>query len=287
MKKPFILLIATALTLILASLACSIQNVQMQTIDTRVVNIDEPLPPDGGTAELVFQMTGGEFTIVPGADGLVNGSINYNVEQWEPEFTRSENHYEIKQADPFRITGLPSKDIINTWYLTLTRAIPLDLSIEGGASENEYDLSGLQLTNLRIVQGASDSVIRFDAPNPLSLENFTFTTGASSAEIYGLGYANFETMNMSSGAGDYTLDFGGGLSHDATVNIKSGISNITIIIPAGIQAVVVNEGTVSNINTRGTWLVQDNTYTTLDEGFVLTINLDMSVGNVTLVQGEQ
>jgi hypothetical protein len=125
-------------------------------------------------------------------------------------------------------------------------------------------------------------MIWFDTPNPLNMEEFVFTTGASSAKLYGLANANFATMTMSSGAGDYTLDFSGTLSQDSVVDIKAGISNITIIIPAGMRAVVNNEGTVSNINTKGTWLVTDDTYTTLEEGLTLTINLDMAVGNVNL-----
>jgi hypothetical protein len=94
-------------------------------------------------------------------------------------------------------------------------------------------------------------------------------------------------MDFSAGAGDYTLDFTGALSHDAIVNVKATISNITIIVPTGTRAVVINEGTVSNINTRGVWLLNDETYSTLDEGHTLTIHLDMAVGNVTLIQGSQ
>jgi len=114
------------------------------------------------------------------------------------------------------------------------------------------------------------------------MEDFSFKTGASSAELLGMGYANFTTMTFSAGAGDYTLDFTGALAHDATVNIKSTISNIRIIIPAGMKAVIVNKGTVSNINTEGTWMLNDDTYNTLVEGYTLTIILDMAVGNVTL-----
>jgi hypothetical protein len=115
------------------------------------------------------------------------------------------------------------------------------------------------------------------------MEEFSFTTGASSAKLYGLANANFEAMTMSAGAGDYTLDFtGSSLSQDTKVDIKAGISNITIIIPAGMKAQVYNRGTVSNINTQGTWLLTDNIYSTLNEGFTLTINLDMAVGNVNL-----
>lgn len=283
MKKQ---LIAVILVLVLASFACSLQNIQMETIDNQMVNIFEPLPNNTNETELVFNMTGGEFNLSPGAEGLVNGTIAYNVEQWEPEFTRSDNYFEIDQVNPFQISGIPTGDVINRWDLILTSALPLDLSIEGGASENNFDFSGLQLSNLKIRQGASDTTITFDEPNPITMEELSFTTGASSAKIYGLANANFTILNMSSGAGDYTLDFGGVLTQDATVNIKAGISNIRIIIPAGMKAVVNNEGTVSNIDTRGTWLVTDDTYTTMQEGLTLTINLDMAVGNVNLVHEE-
>ena len=97
------------------------------------------------------------------------------------------------------------------------------------------------------------------------------------------GKCNFNTLDFSAGAGDYTLDFTGTLTHDASVDIKATISNITIIIPAGMKAVIINDGTVSNINTEGTWLLSDDTYTTVQEGPTLTINLSMAVGNVTLI----
>lgn len=283
MKKQVIFAI---LGLVIAAMACSIQNIEMKTIDTQVMNINEPLPEDLAGTELIFNMTGGKFDITPGAEGLVNGSITYNVEQWEPEFTRSNYYYEIKQRNAFNITGIPTGNIKNHWELALSTVLPLDLTIEGGASENTFDFSGLRLTQLNIVQGASDTTIRFDTPNPVLMQDFIFKTGASSAKIYGLGNANFVSMNMSCGAGDYTLDFGGSLAQDSTVDIKSGMSNITIIIPADMNATINNQGTVSNINTQGTWLVQNETYQTMVVGPTLTINLDMAVGNVNLIHEE-
>jgi len=280
MKKQLIL---PVLALIIAGIACSIQNVQMETIDTQIVEISEPLPGNNDETKLVFQMTGGEFSINPGTEGLVEGTITYNVEQWEPEFTRSSNLFEIKQVEPLRITGIPSDEVKNKWDLSLTRNIPINLQIEGGASDNDFDFTGLQLTNLTIKQGASDTSIRFDSPNPIVMEELSYTTGASSAEILGLGFANFKRMTLSGGAGDYTLDFTGALSQDAVVDIKAGISNITIIIPAGMNAIIINKGTISNINSEGTWLLTDDTYTTMEEGMTLTINLDMAVGNVNLI----
>ena len=283
MKKP---IISVIIVLFMATLACSLQNIRLETIDPQIVFINEPFPQDSQAAELVFKMTGGKFTITPDAEGLVNGSIKYNVEPWQPEIIRRDNYFEIRQVNPFRVTGIPLGDVENTWELALTNTLPLNLTIEGGASENLFDLSGLQLTKLKITQGASETTLRFDTPNPGVIEDLTFTTGASSAKIYGLGNANFRQMTMSCGAGDYTLDFTGTLLQDTQVDIKAGVSNITIIIPAGMRAVVINKGTVSNVNSQGTWLLTDQTYTTLNEGYTLTINLDMSVGNVNLIHEE-
>jgi hypothetical protein len=283
MKKQ---LIAVILILFMATLACSLQNLRLETIDPQIVLISEPLPQDRLVTELVFKMTGGKFIITPDAEGLVNGSIKYNIEPWQPEIIRSENYFEIRQVNPFRLTGIPFGDVENTWELALTNALPLNLTIEGGASENLFDFSGLQLTRLKITQGASDTTLRFDTPNPGLIEDITFTTGASSAKLIGLGNANFKRMTMSSGAGDYTLDFTGTLLQDTRVDIRAGVSNITIIIPAGMRAIVINQGTVSNVNSQGTWLLTDQTYTTLNQGYTLTINLDMSVGNVNLIHEE-
>lgn len=280
MKKQLIFVI---IALALSSFACSISNIEMKTIDTQTVMIDEALPTNLGETELAFTMTGGTFNITPGSTKLVSGAINYNVEDWEPQFTRSNNLFEIKQVNPYRISGIPTSDIVNEWNFALSSLLPLSLSIEGGASENDFNLTGLQLTSLKIIQGASKTSVNFDLPNLVVMDEFIFTTGASSAKITGLGNANFNTMSFSAGAGDYTLDFAGTLSHDATVDIKATISNITIIIPAGMKAVIINDGTVSNFNTEGTWLLSNDTYTTMEEGPTLTINLDMAVGNVTLI----
>jgi hypothetical protein len=283
MKKQ---LFIVSIALLLTTLACSFQNFQLQTIDPQIVFVSEPLPANPALTELVFMMTGGEFTISPGAEGLVSGTIKYNVEQWQPEFNRRDNYLEIRQTNPFRLDGIPFGDVENTWELALTDALPLNLTIEGGASENSFDLTGLSITKLRIMQGASDTTIHFDVPNPSRMEDFSFTTGASSAKIYGLANANFEQMTFSGGAGDYTLDFGGTLAQDAVVNIKAGVSNFTLISPEGMHASINYQGSVTNVNTRGTWLVTDQTYATLNDGYTLTINLDMSVGNVTLIYEE-
>jgi hypothetical protein len=283
MKKQ---LLAAIFVLLFAGFACSIQNLQMETSEMRTVEISEQLPENLNETDILFQMSGGEFVLKPGAQNLVNGMIVYNIDQWEPEFTRSENKYQIKQTNPLKITGIPSDETINRWELALSTAVPINLTIEGGASDNIFDLTGLQINNLSIVQGASETTLLFDQPNPVRMETLSFTTGASSAKLFGLANANFNAMSFSGGAGNYTLDFTGNLTQDTFVELKAGASNIKIIIPAGMRAQVNNLSSVSVFNTEGTWLLTNDTYTTLEEGYLLTINLNLTVGNVTLIHGE-
>jgi hypothetical protein len=103
-------------------------------------------------------------------------------------------------------------------------------------------------------------------------------------ELIGLGHANFETLTFSGGAGDYTLDFTGELQRDATVKISAGLGNLRIVIPAGTMAQVAVTGAITNINTQGTWTVNDKRYETSGSGPTLTIEVDMGLGNLTLVR---
>ncbi len=280
MKKP---VVAMIIALLLSTVACSIKGSSFDAIEPQIVFINEELPQAKQEAELNFKMGAGRFIISPGADGLVNGTIKYNAKQFEPKFTRSDGLFEIKPSKSFEIKSFPFNDLENTWELNLTDAIPLRLNIEGGASENVFDFSGLQLTQLNINQGASDTKVYFNSPNPVSLDNFSLSTGASSTKIYGLGNAHIRNMNISFGAGDYTLDFSGALTQDMNIDIKAGISNITIIIPSDMKSVIQNTGTVTNINSKGTWMLTDKTYSTPNDGFTLTITLNMAVGNVNLI----
>jgi hypothetical protein len=75
-----------------------------------------------------------------------------------------------------------------------------------------------------------------------------YSTGASTVKLIGLANANFSTLTFSGGAGNYTLDFSGDLQQDAVVTIDSGLGNLSLIIPEGVNANVKLEGAAVNIN---------------------------------------
>jgi len=80
-----------------------------------------------------------------------------------------------------------------------------------------------------------------------------YETGASNVSLIGLANANFVNMEFDSGAGNYTLDFSGTFQRDASVNIETGVSNMTLVIPTGIPVRITVDGGLSNVTFGSGW----------------------------------
>ncbi len=203
----------------------------------------------------------------------------------KPVIDRGVGSLSIEQEFNWDKLPVDLDNTINEWDLKLG-AKPMDLTINGGAYEATFDLSGLALTSLSINEGASSTEVLFSEPNPETMESLTYHTGASQVSIMGLGNANFKQMEFSSGAGSYTLDFGGSLKQDASVRINSAVSEVKIIVPKGMACQVDVTDGVSNVNISGTWTNKDKVYSTTGEGPTLFIRIQMGLGNIVLMQSE-
>jgi hypothetical protein len=124
--------------------------------------------------------------------------------------------------------------------------------------------------------------LSFSEPNPSTMTLFRYETGASKVKLTGLANANFGTMDFNSGAGDYTLDFGGTLRRDATATISSGLSNLIVVIPSGTPARITVDSGASNISAGPGWSQAGNVYSQAGSGPALTIVIKTGAGNVTL-----
>ena len=290
MKRALLLII---IMLTLPSLACSITlptPPQVTTGPTQTVAISEPLP-SSATADnpvnVELRMGAGELKLVGGADGLAEGDIEYNVPDWKPTVTNTDGKLIIEQgpSKDHTTSWFPGKDneIVNNWDLKLGNA-PMNLTVSAGAYQGTLDLSGLPLRGLAVNDGVSDSEVTFDEANPQVMDKLTYSTGASSVKLNGLGYANFKKMTFKGGAGDYKLNFAGELQQDATVEVSAGMSSIRIEIPSGMKATVEVSGGMKSVTTEGTWTTHTNSYeTTGDSKYALTITVDIGMGSLTLV----
>lgn len=274
---PFIAILA------LTTLACGINVPKPPTPGPEVTEDINVAYPAAGEINLNLKFGAGELTLNPGASVLVDGTATYNYDQLKPEVTTDGGDVEILVGDGnFDVfTGL--NNIKNEWDLKLGDQ-PMNLSIDSGAYEGIFELGGLALTRLEINDGASDVEISFSEPNPVEMSTFTYNTGASDVKITGLGNANFSLMDFSAGAGDYTLEFSGELQRDASIKIETGLSNMIIIVPEGVDAVVTVQGGLSNVNAGSGWDRSGSDYVQKGEGPTLTFVIEMGAGNLTLAR---
>jgi hypothetical protein len=281
-KKP---LLAVFMVLALVTLACGITiPVQVKTGPTVTDTIDVPYTPGNTQAYAVTLSFGaGNFTLKPGAEGaVVSGTATYNVEDFKPKVTINQNVIHVEQGN-LKLGGIPNfkNNIRNDWVMRLGD-VPIRLSVSAGAYTGRYELGGLSLENLSISDGAADVDVAFSSPNRVDMDTFSYTTGASNVKLSGLANARFAEMKFRSGAGDYRLDFSGDLQFNTSVTVDSGLSNVTIIVPAGVYAKLTFEGGLTSVSVGGDWQKNGDVYTHPGSGPTITISVKMGAGNLNL-----
>jgi hypothetical protein len=274
-------LLSFLVILTLASLACGV-TVNLPDAPTPGAEVTDEITvavPDSEETRLKISFGAGELRLSPGAeDALVSGTATYNVADFKPEVVESADGIEIKQGD---FTTLNVVNLKNEWDLNLGDT-PMELEINAGAYEGNYEFGGLALTDLTIKDGASNVDLSFSEPNLVEMSVFRYETGASNVELSGLANANFSTLIFNGGAGDYTLDFSGELAQDATARVETGFGDLNLVIPADVDARVTVEGAAINVNHSSGWGQSNRTYTQDGSGPTLTIIVKMGAGNVTI-----
>ncbi|TKI70613.1 hypothetical protein FC756_06875 [Lysinibacillus mangiferihumi] len=99
----------------------------------------------------------GEMTVSKGAKEWLEGSAQYNINKLAPEVNYklrgNTGEIEIEHKGSSKVK---MGNIKNLWDVQLNEDIPMDLSIETGASKAMLDLRGLKLEKLDIETGVGD-----------------------------------------------------------------------------------------------------------------------------------
>jgi hypothetical protein len=276
-------LITLIAILALAALACGINVPQPRQPGPEVTEDIRVDYPDAEGINLNLKFGAGKLTLNPGAEALVGGTATYNYEEFKPQVTTDGGDVVVQVGDG-NLNLLPGfNDLKNEWDIKLGTK-PMNLSIDAGAYDGTFELGGLALSRLDVSDGGANVEMAFSEPNQVEMSTFTYKTGASDVKIIGLANANFSLFDFSSGAGDYTLDFSGELQRDASVKIETGLSNVIIVVPEGMNAVVTVEGGLSNVNTGPGWDRSGSDYAQQGEGPTLTFVIEMGAGNLTLTR---
>jgi hypothetical protein len=287
MNRRMILLAIIAIAL--ATLACTINinlpSTEVKTGRTETENINVPLLNDKqAIADVTLQFGAGTLDLqpAPAANDLISGTAKYNVADLKPTVTIDNNNITIEQGN-LKLTGIPliNSTVVNDWSLSLANA-PMSMVIKAGAYEGNYELGGLSLHSLEVTDGASRVNLSFSKPNLVKMTSLDYTTGASEVTLKGLANAYTSDITFRSGAGNYTLDFSGELRSNMTVNIEAGVSQVTVIVPEGVNAQVIAEDGLMTVSTSGGWMQQGSTYSLSNSGNTITINVKMGAGNLRL-----
>jgi hypothetical protein len=274
-------IISAILVLALASMACGV-TIDLPDGTKAGPDIKDSITvadPKAEETRLSLSFGAGDLNLSAGAKELVDGTVLYNVQDLAPEVSITDGDVEIRQGNFESIP--PLNGMKNEWDLKLGKT-PMDLTISAGAYQGDFELGGLSLKSLNINDGAANVSLSFSEPNRVEMSQFSYTTGASDVTMAGLANANFKTFIFNSGAGDYTLDFSGALQQDATVSIDSGFSDLTIIIPQGVNAVVTVDSAMADVNFGSGWSQKGKVYSQISEGTTLTIMINMGAGDVNI-----
>ena len=172
------------------------------------------------------------------------------------------------------------------YELELGKQKPFALTIETGASDFDLDLGGVPVSRLVVKQGAGKFELDFPQPNPARMGLLDISTGAAGIELENLANANFSEMRLSGGAAGYELDFGGTLSHDAEVSIETGVSGVTVSVPASTAASVAAETTLGSVDVGDGFTKKEGVFLTESalrgNGPILKIRAGVRLGSLQI-----
>ncbi|MCW4050722.1 MAG: zinc-ribbon domain-containing protein [Candidatus Bathyarchaeota archaeon] len=185
--------------------------------------------------------------ISPGAEKLVEGTIEYDDPELKPQVTTSGGRVTIWQDDRYfrRHWGAPR----NNWDLKLGTEKPYKLRVKTGVSQADFELGGLPLIDVDIETGVGQNIVSFSDPNPEKMRRLKINTSVGDTKLDDLLNAGFTEMRLDGGVGQVKMSFTGeNLKEDARVRVEGGVGGLVIEVKEGLAA----SFTVNGLTTVGT-----------------------------------
>jgi hypothetical protein len=166
--------------------------------------------------------------------------------------------------------------------MELAPGIPTDLSLEFGAGRAELELGGLSLRSVDLSAGASETEVRFAAPNRVQAGTVQVASGASRLRMRGLGNARAERFVLDGGVGEATLEFDGAWDRSATLNVEMGLGSLTLRFPRALGVKIQREGFLTRFSPAGMVRRGDAWYSNNWDSarYKLTVQVDAALGSV-------
>ncbi len=231
----------------------------------------------------------GNITAGPGDDKLLEGTISYDVPEWRPEITQTENRVAVKQRSS--VTWQAFESPINDWEIKMGKTKHFRLRVRTGVMRGEWELGGLPLTGLDVETGVSQNKLSFSEPNPETVNTVSIQTGVGETKLTGLLNARFREMRVGGGVGEVRLGFTGAeLEEDANVRMEGGVGDFNITVDKDTRALFKVTG-LTHVNALGKIYKVKGGFGRSEyandayddqEGPILEFNITLGLGGITL-----
>ncbi|MBZ0286462.1 MAG: toast rack family protein, partial [Anaerolineae bacterium] len=193
---------------------------------------------DASAAQVTLDLSVGSVTItdLPDSDNLIEANVTYIGEiefasktQDSLKYVRLGQVTKDEVLKPIRasLDAFVRRDELH-WDVRLTPNIPLDLRLNSGITNNEFDLSRLQIDTLKFNGGTGKTSIKL----PTMGDNYkvTLNSGTGALHVHINDGANIN-LHANNGTGETIVTVGSGAALEA--HITGGIGRCEVNLPAG------------------------------------------------------
>ena len=233
------------------------------------------------------EFAAGKFVLsADSTGGLYRSEMVYDERHYAPRNHYSPETGELTIGVTSRRHGGSSDDNGQHLDLALSPEVPTSLDLKFGAGDADVDLGGLSLTDAQLKMGASQTRVRFSAPNRVSCRQLTFQVGAVDFRADRLGNARCGRIELLGGAGDITVDFTGdwGKVAETVAEITVGVGGLTLRVPEGLGVAVEMTRFLSSFEQSGLQKRGDRYYSPNFDAATHRLRLDIksAIGSVQL-----
>jgi hypothetical protein len=203
-----------------------------------------------------LEYAAGSLRVAPGrAAELYRMDLSYDQDRYLPvsDFDASSSSVVlgVRPAGEGGVRVVSRKQLNQMAAVALSPRVDLTLGLSLGAVDADVELGGLRVTRLDLKTGASRAVVRFSQPNAARCARATISAGAAEVSVLGLGNSRCDEIEFEGGMGKVMLDFGGGWSSSAQVDVKMAVGELTLRLPRRIGVRITMDKFLSSFESAG------------------------------------
>jgi len=129
--------------------------------------------------------------------------------------------------------------------------VPANVTVDVGAASSTLDLGGLSISSLHFRTAASQTLLRFDEPNQVPLEQLNIDGSAGMIRVTGLANARAKAITVQAHLGSIELDFNGAWTQDIVADLRVVLARAVIRVPGDVGVEIEASRVLSSFNPEG------------------------------------